>query len=819
MGLFSSKYVTSVGTTVSRVIQDKDITPSSKTGLVAGLFSKDNNQLIENVLEHMLTGLAVRTERMYSYAKNKYPLGLPESKISLSSDGQAAVIQTLRTVVGSGLTVDYYHFGPLNNLHTGWLMLCTSYGYDSSTNELKTLSTQKGFPVYLKDLVVVVKDATLTERSNGSLDQWGTAANSGYVPQVRPLANAGSRLVSTPTPFRVAPTAIDDAVMVSYVWEVPTVVVIVPEKTEVVNGVKKVTPAITVTRKILKTEETLLPITGYALDKDYFQIKYALGGKEGYWTYQLGAGTYPGIDRLFAVIPQGGGEFFPFVYFRQNKSNLGVNKNTDLYRTSKKMLKTLGMDYQALIDSIHGEGEGAQQNPNLDKVEQALMMFAVSPNSQNPVELRYLYDFFDKLYLASGGVGVGEGWDIGDLGSGIDASGEFTRQQSPEEMAANKLQNIKDSPSIRISIQDKSFKTGLSCQGIFKRKKAGVIAAVGEYTGSFKTDTVTYRYSTRVQTGTTEEGPGGAGGDPIYAESFSTLTQLIDSFIYRLQITDHVYEEIQVYDLKMTYYLFEKYTTVGDDADAILLVPLDHAITEHYPLLDREALYARSLHYVFNSRQVTEVKWYQQGWFADLIMIVGLVLSVLSMGADGGLFAQLGMAVAAGATALTVFVFNLIVDYVIIQLGLKLFVKIVGAEFAFLVAIVATAYGGFKAYTAGSVAGAPWAKELLQLGNGLASAVSSSMADAMQGLKEEYEEFSLLAKEQIALLENANKLLEQQTVLSPVVIFGESPDDFYNRTVHAGNIGILGIDSIASFVDIALTLPKLNDTLEGNSYA
>ena len=41
----------------------------------------------------------------------------------------------------------------------------------------------------------------------------------------------------------------------------------------------------------------------------------------------------------------------------------------------------------------------------------------------------------------------------------------------------------------------------------------------------------------------------------------------------------------------------------------------------------------------------------------------------------------------------------------------------------------------------------------------------------------------------------------------------QSPTDYFNRTVHSGNIGVVAIDAVSSFVESSLTLPKLNDSL------
>jgi hypothetical protein len=46
------------------------------------------------------------------------------------------------------------------------------------------------------------------------------------------------------------------------------------------------------------------------------------------------------------------------------------------------------------------------------------------------------------------------------------------------------------------------------------------------------------------------------------------------------------------------------------------------------------------------------------------------------------------------------------------------------------------------------------------------------------------------------------------------VIFGEAPEEYFNRTVHSGNVGILGIKAISDYVDNALKLPELHETIE-----
>ena len=115
------------------------------------------------------------------------------------------------------------------------------------------------------------------------------------------------------------------------------------------------------------------------------------------------------------------------------------------------------------------------------------------------------------------------------------------------------------------------------------------------------------------------------------------------------------------------------------------------------------------------------------------------------------------------------------------------------------------------------VAGNPFAADLLMISSGLSAAIQVQTQTSIQELLAEAGEFDALQKEQTKLLDTAKELLENSSILSPFVIFGEKPEDFYNRTVHSGNIGVVGIDAVSAFVGQALRLPDLHDSL-GDEY-
>ena len=738
MGIFRSKFVTQVGTSVSRVIKDDTIPQSVKTGSIKSILNDGN--LPDYVMEELVNSIGVRAERMYAYAENNYVHGLPSGEIYSSTQGRQEVETVIEAVIerseGQQVLIEYSRFGPPNTLHIGWMTLVQQYGYNQVTNELAVLSAQKGFPVYLEDMQVVVPASQVDTFEPGSLDQWGTAASAGYTPER--LASTGFLSSLTgPSPILKSTTATQMQLLVSYVWK--TAAVLNPIQTESI---------------------TIVP-SGYDDEADYFHAKYTFNNQTKYWMYRYGAGDYPTLDGVFVNGPTVSGEYFPFAYFRYNKQSVILNKTTQAYRTSKKMVKFLGIDYDTMAEAIDG-------NPDIADVEQAMMVMAVPAVSTNPIEARYLFEYFNTLHSAMDG-------------------GTWSQ-------LTNINSNLSGNPSTKhaIIIQDAQFKMSLTNDGIHKRIVAGSIGNVGTHNNSYESSGFETVFI-----------------DPETGNSSITTTP-IKTHVYRRQIAVGLYEEISVSNLKMTYFVFENYTTVGDENDSILLIPIDRSISKNYSIGDREILYSRSLHFVFNSRVVTKVKWYQTGVFRALLFIVAVVMAIYDGGATLGAYLGLSGTAAIVATI----VIQLIVGQVF-AVAFKFFVKAFGVEVAQAIAIIALLYGGYRLLQNGGSLQGTWASELLQLSSGLQSA---SLQDNFSDLLAQQDQFNLFVEEQEELLENTQKLLETSNLLAPYTIFGEKPEDFYNRTIHYGNIGTLGITAISSYVDIALTLPTLNDTVGEEIY-
>lgn len=753
------KYVTTVGTTVSRVVADEFLPNSVKQAVFNALHK--GTELSDTVTATLGDGIAIRANRIHRMAKRGYYYhGLPHGDIyTPMAAGKLLVKEVLETLEGAEVFIEYLHYGPPNNLHYGWTQLFEEHGYDISTNLLGDLSTTKNTPVYLDDMVLVVPNVENLEPR--SLAQWGWAPRAGVTPERLGFTTAVRELIR-PSAVVIADALTEEHLLVKYVWEEELVA------DEEIDGVMVLAGT-----TVLRRDSFNIPLTGVDDNMSYYHVCYRtvdLASPRKYWMYEDGSGLHEDLDTLFDGEWKNNGTFFPFIYFRYNKTSELSNPGHPAVADSIKMCEILGMDYEKLAQSI-------DENPDIADVEHALMMMAVPANTENEVERRYLFDFFTLLYEKP--------------------EPEF-REVHEDRATVRQFIAEFSGFSQGIAIQDKRFKMWLDNSGIYKRRVAGTFGAVGSHDSGF------------VSREKALSGIDATTGDP------STVVMTDKYHYFRRQVSTGFYEEIRVVNLQTIFQVAGSHRTLGDEEDTILIIPIDRQICSLYSMPVREELYARSLHYVFNSLVVTKLKWYQTGVFKALLLIVAVVVIALSYGtmtSEAIALVQAGSYAAAAYLVLTIVVQQIVVSFLF-----RLLVKAVGTEAALILAVIAAVAGVVDGVNAESLTGAPFAKDLLFLATNMAKTVQSEVASDFRDLAAEYESTEKLQNEQQKLLDQGWDLLDTNNFLSPFTIFGETPQEMYSRTVHSGNIGVMSIEAISGFVDMKLTLPRINETLGGVKY-
>lgn len=496
----------------------------------------------------------------------------------------------------------------------------------------------------------------------------------------------------------------------------------------------------------------------YDVDKLYSQTCYTVGGVIKYWAYEVGSGLYPTIDNV--DISEGAiGEFFPTVYFRHRKTSLMVDKSTPAYKTSKKLMNKLGMSFEDMGTQIN-------ENPDIADVVTAMLVMAVPAESTDPACARYLFDFFERAFNLA----------------------EVKYNNAAEEA----LDTIAERPSNysvgNIRIADGVSAVSIGIPKIRRRVRQGKACKKGEHTTVITTEMNPYTVN--------------KGGSPF------SIFRPVTVHNYKYQISANTYVEVSVFGMGITWEIAGGYVKQGDGTSGYLLIPIDKTISENYSIAKRERLYAFSLNMVFHSVVITKIKWYQTGIFQIFMIIVAVVITVVSLGGAAPLLAA---AIATGsvlavAIAVATIVLDLLIQYAIGQL-IKLFVKAIGLKNAFVVAVILAVVSKGKTLTFGSFQGAPFAMSFLSLSSNIIIGMNETIIDMTKDLQKEAIVLDAEQKKLTKELEVAQALLENDLRISPMIFFGESPQDFYNRTVHSGNTAQQCIDSIKHYAKTALQLP------------
>lgn len=518
------------------------------------------------------------------------------------------------------------------------------------------------------------------------------------------------------------------------------------------------------------SEEIPMP-AGMFLGDFYCMAAYSILGQNGkvlpgeyFWYTRLCDKIYP--ELVYNPAQFASQSFMPIIPLRKNNSDLTSEsrKDTELYKASKELLGIVNLDIDALAATLNS-------NPDIDSIDHAYVMFGVNIHTKEQASLRYLCDFFD--YMADQSVYKKEHYVDPNLG----------RKQWKRNSMFTRLFMGSGTP-IDVALREYGFDISLDYLYVESKLVTGSIGPVG----------------------------------------FAASTRKGDDMIFCLQIAALTYKEIYVCEMVHKNTIYQGHavtTTVSSSTDNDnFIIPIHFGIASDMPLMKRNALYYDSFRMVINSYDVQKVKWYQSGIFKVVFFVVALVISIYTGGA-GAWLAGLAAAADIGIVAVISYVLPALLIGVAVNYGMKFVAKAVGAEFAMILgAVVAVA-----ALTAGSGSSfnllgssMPSASTLLQCSSALMNASNEIIYEEIMDVMQEIEQFQAGAEKKMSVLDDARKLLQTNEDIDPLqmIVFtppylavpSESPDAFYNRTIHNTNIGVLCLDAIENYADIMLKLPE-----------
>jgi hypothetical protein len=773
MSIFSTKKKHYVDTTVMRVVEDNLVPSALISAIHTTLFT--DGDIVDSVLDAALNGSFRNFERMYRWAARTDPAGepnyfygLPDAKVITTSDGFEKAKAAIELELREPIELDYLHFRPINNIHAGFQYVREDWGWDPKTNELKVLTAVFGggdpdavppvlpIKIYLEKMVAVHRAEPGLEPDASTVGTYGESASAGYTEDraVLDISTGLSGLVAEQD-IRIGPDE-TESVEIYYTFR---------------------------DRQGVTQHGTYVLDLSHYDDVELYQARYTYGSPEqmGFWIYDARTDVHKALTGLFEVNFTDPGTYFPFAFIRSDDQEMTADSkmNTEQFKSTEKLLDYIGINYKDMGDSIH-------ENEDVNSIDQAALIMGVPITSTNQVELEYLCDYFADVYNKVPEPAKHDG------ARALDLKSRTKLNATPDE-------------SYAVTIEDADFRMVLSFDWITKKYETFVIDPEDfvEFTNTLE-----------------EVADLTLPGSLVVSGTRATTTR-----VFTRQITDTVREVIRVGNPRVRYDIYKNKGAEGTAEDDRLLIPLDYNISRGINLLKREELYYRSLHLVFNSHVVQKTKWYEKKWFKFVLVAVAVVVTVISLGQT---WQSIVVAAGVGATttALVVaFLQSLVLGFLkgmVFQFAFTEFAKVVGFDITLAVAAALAVYGGFKLSMASTTVAKSSAMNLLGASTMLAKGGQAELGEEFKDLKSDMDDFVLLQEEAAAELERGQELLGMSNHsldpfvfigLEPMTMFGEAPSGYFDRAVHAGNVGTESVKIVQNFVDISLKLPTVTETV------
>ena len=359
MGIFSSELKTYVGTSVSRVSNASKFISSKQRGFITG-FNR-NQDTTEHTLNYLTKSHGFNAKRAFDYANSSYTFGRPNDTI-FSKSGSDAVVNVAigNYLTGIGATTIYYSVYGLNNFYNkAYQFLVSNYSFNFDTSELGSLSIEKGTPVYLSGIAILINEEIPVPISNLTTINLHTCT----VETVSSIADIGLKIF-----YR-------------YVQDIAGVPTLINES------------------RIVSTSFNFL---GGTDSSNYFCAAYKNNMNNlVFFNYKENTGiSY--LDAIHSTSYVVAGDYYPRIYFRWNYESGSKYPSSTEYLHSKEIAKKIGLKYDQVVEAVH-KIDADRTQADLDKVISSVFMYALPADSTEQIEIMYLFKHFEKWYSVVGG--------------------------------------------------------------------------------------------------------------------------------------------------------------------------------------------------------------------------------------------------------------------------------------------------------------------------------------------------------------------------------------------------------------------------------
>ena len=751
---------------VSRMIEDENIQPMSKSVVLAYLRSTDSastktstRSLADYLVEGRQSTIIAKLKRAHRMSKSDtYAMGEVKGSYAFKPTKErlnTQLVSTLDTILGFTPDIVYQEFGKANYYHIAKYTLQESYGYNPITNEVLNESDRIGKNVFLKDTVIELNQDTVDLSDQIQLVFQGPSATSGYTPFRLALPRPHSQIQIT--------SAIPDSkctFVLCYADDLGKEVSynITMDYSNYVSSNEAPPESIDEDTELEYDPDVIAPsIPAPTTDADYVMAYYTYTRNDKkyaeYFTYRTGTNLIAKLEEVVEVVEKTG-IYPPRLYARMRGTNyVKYSEDTAQYKSMTKFGKLLGIKWKDWVEEVHKNMSG------LKYVREIFLTFGVEANSKNKINHQYLYHYFDAAYRGLPNVSA----------KSYTAKGKFISKVVALPASARQ--------GVTVHLKDSLHASGISFAAINKETVQGTIADVGKYT---------FKYTKRAHT-------------------------------YYYQETASTYIAISVYNLKSMDRMDNSYWFAPSGTSEDLIVPLDLAITANLTSVELEKLYSMAMQLVVNTYQKVKEKWYQTGIFKFVMFVVAIVITVFFPPAGVAALSALAVVVGVGLT-IAISVVIRILQKLVIALGLS---STIFQVVMIILAVVAAVYGGYLniTHTTG-MAGMTASNVMLASNAAFAMANAGNQAALIKAMNQYQQSVLDLQARDESLKDKVEALGLLQVPTPEIMIYlppvslniklGEEPEDYYEKSIHNVNVGTYVYDYIESYVDINTLLPDLN---------
>lgn len=549
-------------------------------------------------------------------------------------------------------------------------------------------------------------------------------------------------------------------------------------------------------------------------------------GDDQFFIYELNSGNATLDALVVSALSSDFEEFFPSIPVRIDNKSIRHSSYTTLYQEMTKVYKKAfnNNSFDDFIDSV-------EDNPDLDDIDYAYVVFGVSLNVDEPVCRNYIYRFIEKAAIYNAVNKSSTAQNVLDDIEAYEIASQAIKDWDATDWSDTPLESIPVRPStpsliipgnntFQIKNSNLDFDMRLNWEKCTIDQLTGNVGlGINEYK-VVNGPTETYSVTETIYAG---------DEDRIQTTVFTDL----NVYIY-WQETDSIYRRITLKNFVHQNYIYKGKAVVITAKDALadsensgFIIPLHYPTFKELGIVSYTQISTADVFLILNSYEVTKQKWYESSFFRILIVIAVIVTAVvfspgLFAGGTGLLGSNLSVGLALGFTGISALIAGVVSNYIaslfISQLFTIVASDLFGDEFGTLFATIT-----MIALSVGITQGSLFSTEnLLKITQSSGNVLNSVVQKDINKLGHEFEVEQTQYEEQMDKIQELLKDLDSNSLnFNPIMLtesnfnvqnstyVKESLDEYIQRTTMNGSEVVdLTFSMVYDFVQIYQTLPR-----------